>query len=259
MRKKAVWLCFFGGAAGVLLLAAGLNIKSSLGERATALEEYNNQTVQAKDKTKNVENVLSAIDAARTNEAWAEARSAVMPFPDSVRSLLLQIVGGKEMESRFYAQERLLLRARALLEANEKDLVAGKYIKEAEQLHKKNMDVINKVKEISGNCEWSYALHYLKGLLYYRGLVFVNPEDTANAKNLIDQSLESFVKALVCAPKERDDEVAIELLYQKAKGAGLLNKGDRNMGALRLGVLPMPDSGPDGPGTGGRGREDGRH
>ncbi len=246
-------------AVGASLLFAGFHVEQKERERAVVALAHKERVSHLTSEKQGAESVLVRIDAARTEEAFAALPSAIASFPAEVRSLLSQVVGGKELEERFYKQERLLFRARGLLEVNKNDPVARDYVEQARLLHLLNMDAIKKIEDIKDNCVWNYALHYLKGLAHYRGLAFVEKEDKANAKNLIDQALDNFAKALACAPKEPNDETAIELLYQKAKNAGLLGAGGGDLGALRLQVLPSGASGPDRPGTGGRDREQGRH
>lgn len=259
MRKKMAWFSVISIFIGFFLWFVGTHIGDALLERAELLSKHQAYVIEMEGEKRGIESMLNGIDSARTDEAWGAARKSIAPLPNSMRALLSHVIAGKEIEVRFHAQEQLLFRARALLEINENDFVAQRYIKEAEQLHKQNLESVSQIKEIKDNCAWNYALYYLKGVLYYRGLAFVDKNDRANAKNLVDQSLNNLVKALQCAPKDRDTEASIEVLYRKAKGAGLLAEGSGDLGSLRLGVLPSQESGPDGPGTGGRDREQGRH
>lgn len=256
MRKKM----FIGGIiiVSLLLVAGGFDIRNKLDERASAVTEYEREVDALKEEEKNARGLFNELRESKTPEELKNLQNKADTLPALAREVFRSAAQGKEAEARFDEQERLLLKTNALLNVNENDATAKRYLTEAEELHEQNMKFISELMEINGNCQWNSAIHYLKGLVYFRGLVFIKKDEKTKAQDLVEKSLKSFIEVFKCAPKDNDAETAIEILYKKAEKAGLLEPGSEKGADISPEFLPpAPDNAA--PGTGGRNRERGKH
>lgn len=220
------------------------------------------QIEEAKKAAKVADNARSRIVELKSLEDWENfLKNKVPKLSGGEQKTIANIVKAKIFEARFHKSERLLTRARALLEQDNYHPVGKAYIEDVRKTYENTKDLVLSLKEIAGDPDWNARLEYFKGIYYYRSLLFVNiKEDSAKAKDLITQSFESFKKALEYKPKDRDIEVAIELLQKNTKdmlSASAANQEKQDK--IKLKLLPGKDREIEGPIGGPSDQERGRH
>lgn len=142
---------------------------------------------------------------------------ASSPILKKQRGLFSPIIAAKTFEARAFKRDNLLVFAGKLVASDENDPTAEEYYERAKALHEENMRVIDTILERPNDCAWNRRLWYRKGIEYYRSLIFLNSDERSLAADLIDQAIDSFDNVFLCFPKDRDAELAIELLYKRSK------------------------------------------
>ena len=100
-------------------------------------------------------------------------------------------------------------------------------------------------------------INYLKGVYYYRSLLFIkDPKaEAARVEELVGQSAKHLSAVFKYIPRDRDTEVALEILQKKAKSMGV---GALSGAKLLLELLPSRGS-KRGPGFSIEGGAEGKH
>ena len=240
----------------LLFLGSGVLITFLVDDRDRLLAAHNKQVSDVGSVSRVTQELLGRLKTARTLKKKETVFSDAQKSPKKVSRFLQNVSRAKVVEERFFQQEGILRRVAALLKANKNDPLVPDYFKEARLLNDRNAADLEFLSEISGNCEWNRRLHYLVGLLHYRSLVFLKKKERFKARNIIDQALQSFEKVFICAPHDRDAQVAIELLYKESKNRGG-GSGAGNEASRRLRLMPNP--GRSGRGNRNTQREQGRY
>lgn len=156
---------------------------------------------------------------------------------------IANIVRAKIFEMRFRKSEQLLARAKNLLEQDNYHPVGNSYIESARKIYRDNGELISAIKEFSSDPDQNARLEYLKGVYYYRSLLFMDiKEDSDKIKDLIEQSFKSFTAALKYKPKDWDAQVAIEVLQKNTKDLLEASAGEQGkQEKIRLRLLPGKD------------------
>ncbi|MBI2048376.1 MAG: hypothetical protein HYT30_00395 [Parcubacteria group bacterium] len=233
-----------------------------LGERQTALEEYQSApALKARAEEKRAAELQKEMRAAFSLSQWDALYKEIAALSSETsekKKSFLDVAGAKVFEARAIERDNLLFFSGRLAKANENDPLARAYFNSAKKLHEENMRVLGSILEIPGNCAWNTRLWYRQGMEYYRSLIFVPANEVAKSVDLIDQAIGKFEKVFTCIPKDRDTEVAIELLYKRMKKA----KEDQGKGKQeasikeKLELMPQEEVGP---GNEGSDRQEGRH
>ena len=94
-----------------------------------------------------------------------------------------------------------------------------------------------RIPEYPNDSRGNARLNYLKGVYYFRLLIFIkDPKAEADrVEELIGQSAKHLSAVFAYIPRDRDTEVAIEILQKKAKS---MSDGSGSPGKTRLELLP---------------------
>jgi len=229
-------------------------------EREHILQEHARFRIESLQKAQDVSRVVRhRIQKAHTLEEWEDIlKTDISGLGEMEQQNVQVIVRSKIFEVLFWRAETLLARARGLLGQDQNSPVANGYIEDARKIYERVKEFMPELGEINGDSLWNTRLHYLKGAYYFRSLVFIKnkQEEKSKVEDAVAQSVASLDKALGYAPKDRDIQVAIEVLQKKAKEISTSTGGDGNM-KLQLQLLPGKDKevGPFQIGP----REEGRH
>lgn len=252
MKKRLV------GAMTLLVVMAVVTLTFSayLGariEERTAIMETRAKLMAEAEKTSalRVETALGKLAKLTYPEELENfAVKDIADLPKTEREAIVPLLRKKLFEANFHRAELYLSRAGDLLRQDNHHPAGKEYLKKAEEILKKMEDLLNQgVEEHAGNSEACARLNYLKGVYFYRQLVFI--EDTkkqaAKVEELVGMSAEHFLKVYPCAVKAAKDndlrwrtDVAIEILQKKAEEMGAGDAGDKTKRQLEL--LPSTDS-----------------
>ncbi len=189
-----------------------------LEEREQALRAHETRAaVEDQDEVLRFESFQKKLMGSGDVSYWKNRVLELKNLSKENQKLLAPLVLVKLFEARAIERDNLLYYAGKLIVINENDPVAEEYFASARALHEENMLVIDTLPERTGDCLWNKRLWYRKGTEYYRSIIFSNPQEISKQLDLIDQAIASFEKVFSCYPKNRDTELAIELLYQRAK------------------------------------------
>ena len=245
-------IIFLTVVCALFLIGGGYYISEKEDQRLLSKKEHEESIRGHRAREEIRIQFMQKIAEGQSAASWKSIHAALEELPEKTQTDLRLIVDSKLFEARFVKQETLLRAVRRLLEVNTNDLTAKGYLKAAQKIHETNVKSASEISEQSDNCQWNAELNYLRGAVYYRALIFVKKAQKAKARELIQQALESFKKVFECYPKERDAEIAIELLYKQAKAFD----GGSGSASQRLQLLPAQEQ-PGG--SDGRDRERGRH
>ncbi|MEK7083562.1 MAG: hypothetical protein AAB972_05295 [Patescibacteria group bacterium] len=191
------------------------------------------------------EDIWHRLMTARTLEAWEELlKTDISGLPEMEQQRVHMVIKSKLFEILFWQAETLLARARGFLEQDENNIMAGVYIEKARIIYERVKEFMPDIGEIQGDLLWNMRLHYLKGVYYFRisSLIFMKKiqEQRSKVEDVVAQSVTSFDKALVYAPKDHDTQVAIEVLQKKVKNT-FSSSGTVDNKRLELQLLPGKD------------------
>lgn len=159
-------------------------------------------------------------------------------FLKAMHARLLSEASGRELAMRAQKRDDLLIASRDLLKINEKDPIALSYMKQAKKLHEENQLLIEGLVDIPNDCEWNARIWYLSGIENYRSLIFLKENEKTAQRDALVSALEQFKKVFICFPKQRDAEVAIELLFKESNRLKDNSGGDGSAAARRLRRFP---------------------
>ncbi len=217
------------------------------------------QTEAARNAVLVSEDLWHRAERAHTLEEWeALSQANVFEMAEQDQEQFRTMVQSKLFEMLFWRAEQLMAHARGLLEQNQNNPTAADYLERARKIYERIEGLMSDIGEVARNDLWNMRLYYLKGAYYSRSLALIRrvPQEQAKVKDAVAQAVTSLDKALSHAPKDRDTQVAIELLQKKAKDAMSLKSG-AGKEKMELRLLPAKDKevGPFQTGP----REEGKH
>lgn len=225
------------------LWLVSLYFSSAHQERERVLQEQVRIQAEAVRKAARIsEDLWHRANNAYTLDEWdALSKINLFDMAEQDQEQFRTMVQSKLFEMLFWQAETIMAHARGLLEQDQNSPAAGSYLEQARQTYERIEGLMPDLSEIAGNPQWNMRLYYLKGIYYFRSLIFIKKmqEEQSKVKDAMAQSVASFDKALLYAPKDRDTEVAIELLQTKAKNA--LSSSGLDAGKMELQLLPAKD------------------
>lgn len=253
MKKLSIWASF------LIIVTLGLwgasdYLNSKIGDRDRIVGE---QAAVAEEKLKKDEELLESVwtkmKRAKTFEDWQTLAAAE-------KNAATPMIRGKLFESYFWKAEHLLSRAGQLFKQDENHPTAKAYVEQARQLYAKMDELLaSGINEQSDSPSWAAYLNYLKGVYYYRSLLFIKKpaEEQAKIQDLITQSANHLAKVFGFIPRDRDTEVALEILQKKAESM-LSSSGNESFAKFQLEMMPSEEISPGRDFSIG-GMEEGRH
>ncbi len=239
-------------------------LKMRLAERNAVIETRTRLESEAKRASaERVDSVLTKLARmTRLEELEKFAETDAKRLSKGEYQALSPILRTKLFEASFRRAELLLGRAGDLLRSDNNHPSGKEYMEQAQKIYTKMDQLLEEgVSERFGDSQDSRAnarLNYLKGVYFHHSLFFVkDPKaEAARVEELVGLSAKYFSAVFKYAPKDRDTEVALELLQKHAEKMGAGN-GD-SQAKLKLELLPSGKSSP-GPTFAIEGLEEGRH
>ena len=217
-------------------------------KRQRVAEERETLAALAKVDAGNVSNAIRAqMRSARTLEEWERmVNGELARLEGKDKESASALARAKLFEARFWTAEYFLVGAGRLLQFDVNHPTAKKYMERARELYEKNESIVHGIKEELGNAEWNAYLNYLKGVYYFRSLLFIKNrgDEQSKIEDLVSQSMVHLRKVFAWLPKDNNTEVTIEILQKKAQE--MLNaKGADEQLRLQLKLLPSQEVGPE--------------
>lgn len=241
MRKWAVFCTIYIVLASFLWFFSD-RIETRIGERNVLLEIRSRLEKEAnRASSEQVSNTLTKLQKTSILEDLEEFDKRLSLLPKSEREAVGPILRAKLFEANFRRAELYLLRAGNLLRADENHPAGNEYIKRAEGIYGKIDKLLESgVPEDPNEPQENARINYLKGIYYFRRLIFIKEpkKELAKVEELIGQSAKHLSMVFKYVPKDRNTEVAIEILQKKAKDMGA---GEGSPAKTRLGLLPSND------------------
>lgn len=169
------------------------------------------------------------------------------------------VLRAKLFEANFHRAELLLGRAGNLLRLDNNHPVGKEYLDRAKKIYEKMDKLIEQgIPERPGEKEANARLNYMKGVYFYRLLIFVkDPKaEAGRIEELAGLSAKHLSLVFASVPREINAEYALEILQKKTKEIGAA--GGDSQARLKLELLPSGKSG-SGPTFAIEGLEEGRH
>lgn len=215
-------------------------IESKIEERNIILKVRNSLLEEAnRVSNKRVLSALAKLQRINRLEDLEEFSKEVALLAKNEREAVSPVLRVKLFEANFRRAELYLLRAGNLLRADENHPKGSEYVERAKSIYDKmeklmELGVSEQLNDTQGNAR----INYLKGVYFFRQLIFIKEpkKEMAKVEELVGQSAKHFSMVFGYTPKDRDTEVAIEILQKKAKdmGAG----GGESSAKTRLELLP---------------------
>lgn len=229
-------------SAAAMFWAGSYYVSMRIGERARIQEEHSRLREETRQQFFTAQAELwRKMKAARTTKDWER----LVPFGVAVKDPDLQnIIAAKLFEGKFWNAEMLLSRARSLLEVDPKSRVAQTYLRQVKDIYAETEKMVPAVVERPDDPSWNARLNYVKGVYYFRLLLFADPQkDKARAVDLVSRSAQHLKTVFGFVPKEWNTEVALEILQKKAQS---MSSDDKDF-QRTLQLLPRrPETGPFG-------------
>lgn len=254
--------------AGSILLAASAAmwgfsnyLKTRLDERNAVIETR--ARLEAEAKKISAERTLSALEKlagiTRLEELEKFAETDAKRLSKGEYQALSPLLRTKLFEANFRRAELLLGRAGDLLRSDNNHPSGKEYLERAQKIYAKMDKLLEQgIPEQSGDDKANTRLNYMKGVYFHRSLFFVkDPKaEAARVDELVHLAKRYYSAVFQYTPKDRDTEVALELLQKQAKEMGAGNSDSQ--AKLKLELLPSRKSSP-GPTFAIEGIEEGRH
>lgn len=240
--KKPIALGLIFLAIAIFLWGFSAHVKTQIAKRDNVLETRTRLKEEAKQvSTKRVDSAsekLLKIDNLEDLEKFAKDAELLAK---GEREAISPALRAKLFEANFRRAELYLMRAGNLLRADENHPAGKDYIERAKNLYAK-MDKLMEagISERSNEPRENARLNYLKGMYYFRSLIFIkDPKvEAARIEELVGQSAKHLSAVFQYIPRDRDSEVAIEILQKKAQEMGA---GGDSPGKTQLKLLPSQD------------------
>ncbi|MBI2446366.1 MAG: hypothetical protein HYV51_00910 [Parcubacteria group bacterium] len=231
-------------AIAIFLWGFSDHVKTRVAKRDSVLEARARLEEKAKeDSTKRVYSALEKLLKINNLEELEKFVKDTEFLAKGEREAIDPVLRAKLFEANFRRAELYLTRAGDLLRADKDHPAGHKYIERAQNLYAKMEKLMEAgIPERLDDARVNARLNYLKGVYYFRLLIFIkNPkEEAARVEELIGQSAKHFSAVFAYLPRDRDSEVAIEILQKKAKD---MNANSGAPAKTRLELLPS-DKGP---------------
>lgn len=258
--KKWLVLGLILASLSALLFGFFYHVNTRSEARNAVVRERSRLEEEAKKASfERVETALTKLERVTGLEGLEEFALKVMAnLFKNERTVLGPLFRVKLFEAYFWRGELLLLRAGDLLRKDENHPMGKEYIERAKKIYEKMDKLIDEgVPSRSKDPEENARLNYLKGVYYFRSLIFIkDPKaERARIEELVGLSAKHLSAVFQYKPRDRDTEVAIEILQKKATEMGA-GQGGQAKFQLQL----LPSSGPNqGPTFSIEGMEEGRH
>ncbi|MDO8561033.1 MAG: hypothetical protein Q7R91_02360 [bacterium] len=235
-------------------------VRVRLDERRAVAETRARLETEAKlVSTDRVENIMTKLEKLRRLEDMEEfAVKNIASLPQGERTVVGPAFRVKLFGAYFRRGELLLGRAGDLLRKDENHPTGKEYIERARKIYEKMDKLIDEgVSAHSKDAEENARLNYLKGVYYFRSLVFITDAkaEAPRVEELVGLSAKHLSAVFQYKPKDRDTEVALEILQKKAQQMGA---GGDGSGKMQLELLPSQGNN-QGPTFSIEGSEGGRH
>lgn len=233
--------------SGVVLtfLASGLIsfsyfTQARLDERRAVQETRARLEAEAKlISAKLVEDVSTKLgNLTRLEDLEEFAANTIAHLSKGERAAVGVVLRAKLFEAYFRRAELLLGRAGDLLRKDENHPTGKEYIERARKIYEKVDKLIDEgVPARSSDVEENARLNYMKGVYYYRSLVFIKDAkaEAPRVEELVGLSAKHLSAVFQYKPKDYNTEVALEVLQKKASEMGA---GGDGSGKMRLELLP---------------------
>lgn len=243
--KKLMVPGFILAAVAVGLISFSHHVKTRLDERSTVVETRTRLEAETRIVSiKHVESVSTKLEKLTRLEDLEEFASKELgSMSKGERTLVGPIFRAKLFEAYFRRAEILLGRAGDLLRKDENHPTGKEYVERARKIYEKMDKLIDEgVPARSNDREENARLNYMKGVYYFRSLIFIKnaKAEASRVEELVGLSAKHLSTVFQYIPRDRNTEVAIEILQKKAQemNAG----GDGSPGKLRLELLPSQGS-----------------
>ena len=257
MKKLTGWGLAALAAAALLGLFSS-HIQTRLSEREKVLEERSRLTEEARVASKKrLENASERLAKIFRLEDLEKFNQGLYSFSKEEYEKIAPVLRAKLFEANFLYAEGLLESAGDFLRADENHPIGKEYIERARKIYEK-MDKLLKqgISERHNAPVANARINYLKGVYYYRSLLFVkDPKaEASRVEELVGQSVNHLATVFATIPKEINAEYALEILQKKAESMGVDKPSDAK---LKLELLPSRGS-RKGPGFAIKGGTEGR-
>ncbi len=257
MKKLAIWGLTALALAGLLGLFSG-HFRTRLSERENVLQERGRLTEEAKIiSEKRVESASQKLATVSRLEGLEKFSEELTSLPKAEREALAPILRAKLFEANFLRAEALLESAGGLLRSDENHPTGKEYLEQARKIYEKMAKLLEQGIAEKDDPAARARLNYLKGVFYFRSLIFVkDPKaEASRVEELVGQSAQHLSEVFKYFPRDRDTEVALEILQKKAEKMGAGKPSDAK---LQLELLPSRGS-RKGPGFAIEGDQEGIH
>lgn len=242
-------LIFLIVSAGWLGVSGYLKFKTeerrAVIERRTQLEEKARQASMVKVETALAK--LDKIGRLELEKLEEFAAKYLAGFSKGEREALLPVLRAKLFEANFRRAELYLMRAGDLLRVDNNHPTGKEYIERAWKLYAAMEKLMEQgIPERTGDTEGNARANYLKGVYFFglAKLTFIRAKDpkeeAARLEELIGLSAKHLSTVFQYKPRDRDTEVALEILQKKAQSMGA--GGNDDSAKLKLELLPSRGS-----------------
>ena len=261
--KKLTGLSLAALAAAALLGLFSSHIQTRLSEREKVLEERSRLTEEARiSSEKHLENASEKLAKIFRLEDLEKFNKGLSSLSKEEYEALAPVLRAKLFEANFLYAEGLLESAGGLLRADENHPTGREYLERARKIYEKIDKLLKQgIPERPSNHDGNARLSYLKGVYYYNSMVIIAltskdiKAEMARLEELIGLSAKHFSSVFQYKPRDRDTEVALEILQKKAESMGAAQSSGAK---LQLELLPSRGS-KRGPGFAIEGGTEGRH
>lgn len=240
--KRVVWLCVLVFLA-VFSWWVSREVSYGISERERLAKEakleQEKKAVQSQDILNEIQQKMVR---ARSPNDWKQLLADDFPrLGASEQKKIGRVIRAKTFEANFWRAEVLLSRVRGFLEQDKNHPVGRKYREDAKKIYQENEKLLEGLTDNVPDASLKKAyLHYLLGVFYYRSLFFIDPQkEGMKAKDLVERSITNLAKVFEYIPKDRDTEVALELLQKNAQSILSAAQAGDERAQLRL----LPKSG----------------
>lgn len=231
----------------IFLLASSLwfltsRVETRIGERDVALNARNLLEIKAYRTSKvQFSNALSRLQKISRLENLEDFEKKTALLSKGEREAVASLLRTKLFEANFRRADLYLSRAGDLLREDENHPTGSEYIERAKSIYEKMEKLLELgIPEQPGSSLGNARINYLKGVYYFRQLIFIKDpkNEMTRVDEIVGQSAKHLSMVFAHLPKDRDTEVAIEILQKKAKDMGA---GEGSPAKTRLDLLPSND------------------
>ena len=232
MKKALIFAVLTALAFGGFWLWRDVGLKSETRENIKIKNELESARSEAlkKETSRLVGELMAGVG--EKNE-WISAIKSVKNLPEKDRDKLTLLAKGKLFEAMFWESEDLLFKARLMLAEDQNSPSGQRYMAEVAVTYRELDGIIQELKDVGDDPEWNGRMNYLLGLYRFRSILFAKNEDIAD---IVAKSAGHFAKVFAYKPKDRDAEVALEILQKRFS-----SEGESLSAKDKLELLPQTD------------------